>query len=243
MTVKVSLSAQGASMRPLRNRSFVAAMLVALVACASIGIAVTRRAEAITANVFVGQDASANPARKFTPPIVTIAVNDDVYWLWNSYGETHVLASYDESTPGFPDWGSAGPGFDYTFTAPGVYTYYCSIHSSRAAADPSVIDANIAAGAMVGKVIVQAPATETPTVTNTPTVTATPTITPTPTNTSVPQQVGGIADVDVRRDEPPASGASGGDGSALRALLLTIAIAAGISLVTAAGFVAIRQRR
>ena len=47
-----------------------------------------------------------------------------------------------------------GDSLDHVFPAPGIYTYYCSLHAPRDAAAPANIDASIASGQMVGKVIV-----------------------------------------------------------------------------------------
>jgi plastocyanin len=143
----------GASGR--RGRKLGAAMALVVVGAAwlaGVGIAT-----AATTTVDVGT-ATAN---QFNPTSVTIEAGDTVHWPWFSNPIGHTVVSFDQ-TGGVPDWQSpvlngAGQSFDHTFTTPGVYTYYCSIHALRSDADPANIDASIALGRMVGKVVVTVP--------------------------------------------------------------------------------------
>ncbi|MBL1218618.1 MAG: hypothetical protein D8M59_14130 [Planctomycetes bacterium] len=64
----------------------------------------------------------------FAPMDVGIAVNDTVRWTWSG-----IFPHSTTSAGGFAEsWDSGiqstGATFDYTFTAPGIYPYYCIIH-------------------------------------------------------------------------------------------------------------------
>ena len=111
---------------------------------------------AATRNVNVGQNGSGAAAFTFNPAATGAIVGDTVHWSW--FSGIHFVSSYVESAPGTPEWENgfsmSGDSLDHVFAAPGVYTYYCKLHASRSAADPSVVDANIAAGVMVGKIVV-----------------------------------------------------------------------------------------
>ena len=160
---------------------------------------------AAPATVYVGQDAGGMPALQFNPSVVTIDVEETVDWSWTAYGVAHTVTSYDEDPPGSPLWSSGGPSLQNVFTEPGTYTYYCSIHSFRDAASPANIDASLASGAMVGKVIVLGgpTATATSTATNTATETSTPTAVATATASAAsatPTSVAGTATMTVLVD-------------------------------------------
>ncbi len=175
----------------------------AVVLAAQAGLETAPPAQAATTAVNVGQGG----ANQFGPDTITISAGDTVHWQWSS--GTHNVTSYDESTPGTPDWSTsvvffngAGKTFDITFTTPGTYFFYCSLHATRTDADPASPDFS----KMVGRVVVQSSATSTPTntpaatntvpagstntptptITSTATVTKTPTVTFTPSSTSTP---------------------------------------------------------
>ncbi len=122
-------------------------------------LAAVATAQAATTTVQVGQqNGGTAAASQFNAASITISAGDTVHWTWFSNTFGHTVTSYDE-TGSVPDWQSpvlngSGQSFDHTFTTAGVYTYYCSIHATRADADPANIDANIAAGLMVGKITV-----------------------------------------------------------------------------------------
>ena len=164
-----------------------------------------RPAGAATTTVTVGETngGGAIGVKQFNSAAITIAQGDTVTWNSAADSKLHDVTSFEQSPPGTAAWaspmlksGTANSSFSHTFNAAGAFTYFCSLHASATDADPSVIDANIAAGLMVGKVTVQAPATatpsDTPTITNTPppgstaTNTSEPTLTPTLTDTPVP---------------------------------------------------------
>lgn len=166
-------------------------------------------AGAASAAVTVGQTngGGATGVNQYNAAAITIAQGDTVTWNSAPDGKFHDVTSYEESSPGTPAWaspmlksGTSNSSFSHVFAASGTFTYFCSLHASRAEADPAVVDANITAGKMVGKVTVQASATatptsspppaDTPTVMNTPppgsTATNTPQPSATPTNTNTP---------------------------------------------------------
>ena len=106
------------------------------------------------------------PGLSFNPPTVTIAPGEAVIWNWAA--GPHSTTS--DTTVGPEVWDSgvrfAGASFSHTFSAPGTYPYYCSVHSFPGGTG------------MNGVVRVVAP-TATPTPTQTPTPVA-PTPTPSP---------------------------------------------------------------
>ncbi len=148
-------------MRPVQwiSKATASAVVVALLFAAAAGLmAMTtpRRVTAATTTVQVGQqNGGAGAAFQFNAAAVNIHPNDTVHWTL--FSGIHTVVAFAETTPGTPDWSTPGTltsTFDHAFASPGVYTYYCSIHALRFAADPATIDAKIAAGAMVGKVTV-----------------------------------------------------------------------------------------
>lgn len=144
--------------------------LFALVALAAIvgGLMLVRTDNAFAnpATVTVGQTngGGATGVNQFNAAAVSIFTNETVTWNSALDNRSHDVSSYAETVPGTPDWqspqlrsGTANTQFVRTFAANGTFTYYCSLHASRADAAPAVIDANIAGGLMVGKVTVTAP--------------------------------------------------------------------------------------
>lgn len=133
-----------------------AALLVAVTATL-VGVAVPERALAAN-TVQVGQQNGGTAAGfQFNAATILVKTGDTVHWTL--FTGTHTVTAFDETTPGTPDWtsGTLVSTFDHTFTTPGVYTYYCQFHATRAAADPANVDARIAAGFMVGKIVVETP--------------------------------------------------------------------------------------
>src|SRR2546423_10165424 len=82
-------------------------------------------AQAATKNVHVGKG-----GLKFVAANVTINQGDAVHWIWDSSG--HSVTS--GNPPGAPDGQydsdiKSNPfTFDHTYTAPGLYHYYCKVH-------------------------------------------------------------------------------------------------------------------
>lgn len=81
----------------------------------------------ITPDVTIVSGASTQTTNAFAPNPFTesVAVSGEVIWA-NGDGVTHRVVS---DVPLF-DSGNLGNGdtFSFTFTAPGTYTYHCSIH-------------------------------------------------------------------------------------------------------------------
>lgn len=156
--------------------SWTAAALLALAAFTVLLTAGTSRAA--TTTVIVGQTNGGGPTdvNQYNPAAITIQQNDQVTWNSAPDDKFHDVTSYAELTPGTPQWQSpllrsSTPDntHSHTFSTSGTFTYYCSLHSTRDEAAPAVVDANIAAGMMVGKVTVNPPGTPTPSPSPTPT--------------------------------------------------------------------------
>lgn len=78
-------------------------------------------APAATVNVSVG------PGLSFSPANVTVAPGDTVVWTFLSF---HSATSDLQTGPEVWDSGVKSSGtFSHTFTTPGTYPYYCSLHS------------------------------------------------------------------------------------------------------------------
>jgi plastocyanin len=109
-----------------------------------------------------------NELRWFDPAHLSITPGDTVTWVWQSAG--HSLVSGVWPIPdGQVNTGSHTTGYQFslTFTAPGLFSYFCATHGS----------AGMRGDVQVGP---------TPTPTRTPTPTPTPTNTPSPTSTATP---------------------------------------------------------
>ena len=66
---------------------------------------------------------------QFTPRNVTVLVGQSVSWVWGEGAVSHNVVPSDGVTPassGAPV--SAPQEYSFTFTVPGVYTYYCQVH-------------------------------------------------------------------------------------------------------------------
>jgi plastocyanin len=90
-----------------------------------------RDSAAQTFNVLVGPSGS----RIFSPATLTIQIGDTVHWNWasDSHSVTSGTCGQQSCTPdGRFDSGVQGAeaSFDMTFTRPGPYPYYCSVHGS-----------------------------------------------------------------------------------------------------------------
>ena len=123
------------------------------------------------------QTVTVGPGMTFTPASVTVVPGETVTWTWA--GVPHSTTSNATSGPEFWDSGVVvltGATFSHTFSTPGNYPYYCSVHSFPGGT------------AMNGVVQVGPPPTATPTpsppgTTFTPTPTP-PAASPTPTPAS-----------------------------------------------------------
>ncbi len=144
-------------------------VLPLLVLVAAAGMLGRDTAQAATTIVTVGQTngGGATGVNQFNAAAITITRNDTVTWNSAVDGRAHDVVS--AVIPGgatawaSPTLDSDTPPnntFSRTLTVDGAYTYYCSLHSSAAAAATGVVDANIAAGQMVGKITVNAPAAD-----------------------------------------------------------------------------------
>jgi plastocyanin len=197
------------------------AMVSWLVVCAAfvVGILAMNAAPVTAANadVSVGQGGNA-----FAPNNVSVNVGDTVTWNWVN-GFHNVVAADGSFTSGAPH-GSPGAPFAMTFNTAGTFFYYCEVHAPASAAN----DAGIAAGQMVGKVVVQAASQATATQAPTGTATQAPTgaATQAPSGTATPTV--------------PRTGQAGlaeGSDSGLLAVLFL-----GLTVVTVAGARMVTQR-
>lgn len=136
-------------------------------------------ADAASFTVQVGQRPGGSSGNQFNAASLTLNSGDSV--TFTRFAGTHDVqsAAVPAGAAQFssPSPLSAGSPFTATFTVPGVYTYYCTIHSDATEATAGGIDSSISSGNMVGKIVVTAAATSTPT---TPPPTLTP-LPPTPT--------------------------------------------------------------
>lgn len=162
-------------------------MVLAAVAGVALAVLVATNgvgtAQAANASVNVGDG-----GLRYTPNHVAVSVGESVTWNW--VGGFHDVQSNNGAfTSGAPQRAS-GQTFTNTFTTPGTFWYYCSVHAK-------VEDANeqgLGAGKMVGSVTVlpqqpgaagqQTQPTATATATRTATATATATAAATPTATA-----------------------------------------------------------
>ncbi|HSY43048.1 MAG TPA: Ig-like domain-containing protein [Candidatus Acidoferrum sp.] len=105
---------------------------VAVAAAFSLWITSGQSGYGATTNVIVG----FNGTLRFSPTNVTVSVNDSVIWTWQ--GSNHSTTSGTNGTVGDDNGvpsGSWNSGvfnlpftFTNTFTSPGVFSYYCSVH-------------------------------------------------------------------------------------------------------------------
>lgn len=99
-----------------------------------LGIAAVLVAFAVMASVprMFGATADETPQNQvkidnftFTPPTVTVAVGTPVKWV-NHDDIPHTVVSDDKSFKSKAL--DTDDAFSFTFTKPGTYTYFCSIH-------------------------------------------------------------------------------------------------------------------
>lgn len=161
------------------------AMVLAAVAGLALAVLVTTggigTAQAANASVNVGDGGLV-----YTPNHVAVSVGESVTWTW--VGGFHDVQSNNGAFSSGAPQRASGQTFTHTFTTPGTFFYYCSVHAKVEDAN----DAGRGAGKMVGSVTVLpkqpgAPAQQTqPTPTATPTRTATATATTTATAAATP---------------------------------------------------------
>ncbi len=66
---------------------------------------------------------------RFTPSRITVPAGTTVTWIFDETGAQHNV--YETSGPAFFSSSSMSKGrFEHRFTAPGTYTYICTIHPS-----------------------------------------------------------------------------------------------------------------
>jgi len=105
------------------------ALLLAACSSSSIG-ETTTTAEAATPPPGGGSEVSIENFA-FGPAEVTVSVGDTITWTNDESGIPHTTTADD----GLWDSGTLNPDdtYSFTFTEPGTYTYFCSIHPSMRA--------------------------------------------------------------------------------------------------------------
>jgi len=89
----------------------------------AIAVAIVPTVSGFAATVGV----NVGPGLSFSPPTVTVAPGDTVVWTFLSF---HSSTSDLQTGPEVWDSGVKSTGtFSHTFTTPGTYPYYCSVHS------------------------------------------------------------------------------------------------------------------
>lgn len=191
--------------------SLAAIAAVAVFAAALVLVAGNAAVPAVIRVTVGQQNGGAVKADQYNPASIGISQGDTIRWEWSS--GVHDVTSYAETAPGTPEWQSslmtaAGHSYERQFSSPGTFTYYCSIHAFAQDASPAVVDQNIAAGKMVGKVVVAPPATPTPSPSPAPTPTPAPTAdpgaspSPTPDSPSTPTPLPSTAPTDSPSPRP-----------------------------------------
>jgi plastocyanin len=126
----------------------------------------------------IDQTVQVGPGMTFSPANVTVAPGETVTWNFN---ELHTSTSDSQIGPETWDSGQRSSGtFSHTFNTPGMYPYYCFLHSSPG-------------GTLMNGVVTVSGLGATPTPTATPPTQPTPTATFTPpgaTPTATPTLVG-----------------------------------------------------
>src|SRR3990172_1035823 len=139
------------------------ALLAAIGALTLVG---SDSASAVNTTVIVGQTngGGANGVNQYNPASITITAGDTVTWNSAPDGRRHagtasvVPAGQSAFTSGDLESDAPPSTFARQFNAAGTYTYYCTFHATASDATLANVDANIAAGLMVGKVVAQAAA-------------------------------------------------------------------------------------
>jgi len=101
-------------------RKYISMLMLASV-CAALAMGAVRAADtappALQVKIF---------NYKFDPETVTVAPGTTVTWT-NKDEIPHTLASTDKSFQGSGGL-DTGDSYSYTFTKPGTYSYYCTLH-------------------------------------------------------------------------------------------------------------------
>lgn len=146
------------------------ALVPLVVALLLVSTGYVQPASAATITIVVGQTngGTTTGVNQYNSASVSGTAGDTVTWNSANDARSHTVTSFSEAVAGTPDWdsgnmrsGTALTTFSRVFAAAGTYTYYCAFHATRAQADPAVVDANIAAGVMVGKIVMAAPVPDT----------------------------------------------------------------------------------
>ena len=147
-----------------------AAVAIALLAAiAGLTLVGSDSASAVNTTVIVGQTNGGGPngVNQYNAASITITSGDTVTWDSAPDGRRHdvtssvVPAGQSAFTSGDLDSDVPPASYARVFNATGTYTYYCTFHAQASEATLANVDANIAAGLMVGKVVVQAAAPDT----------------------------------------------------------------------------------
>src|SRR3990172_8597831 len=147
-----------------------AAVAIALLAAiAGLTLVGSDSASAVNTTVIVGQTNGVGPngVNQYNAASITITSGDTVTWDSAPDGRRHdvtssvVPAGQSAFTSGDLDSDVPPASYARVFNATGTYTYYCTFHAQASEATLANVDANIAAGLMVGKIVVQAAAPDT----------------------------------------------------------------------------------
>jgi plastocyanin len=146
-------------------------VVLALVAALAGGLMLVLADNAIaaTTTVVVGQTngGGANGVNQYNAAAITITSGDTVTWNSAPDGRAHDVNSAvipggaSAFSSAILDSDNPPATFSRTLTTTGTYTYFCSLHSDASEATLANVDANIAAGRMVGKITAQAPLPDT----------------------------------------------------------------------------------
>ena len=142
--------------------SLVRFLALAVVVLTVFGRSATPADAATTVIVMVGQTSGGTTAAdRYNLASITINVGDTVRWNW--FSGSHDVQSYIGSFSSGARGGMNNSSSTYSVTFPtaGIYTYYCDEHGGPSDAEPARIDERIAAGKMVGKIVVVAGAGDT----------------------------------------------------------------------------------
>lgn len=160
------------TVRTWASRLAGAAVAIALLAAiAGLTLIGTDSASAthVATHVIVGQTngGGVNGVNQYNAASITITAGDTVTWASAPDGRRHdvtsavVPAGEAAFTSGDLDSDVPPATFARAFNTAGTYTYYCTFHAVASDATLANVDANITAGLMVGKVVVQAAAPDT----------------------------------------------------------------------------------
>ena len=153
--------------RNWKRRLALAGVVVPLLAIvAALSLIGSDSAAAATTTVTVGQTngGGATGVNQYNAAAITVTRNDTVTWNSAVDGRSHdvnsavVPAGAVAFSSPILDSDTASNSFSRVLNVDGTYTYFCSLHASAADATLANVDANIAAGVMVGKITVNAPA-------------------------------------------------------------------------------------